>query len=455
MLGRIGSRRKRGQQKIRWLDGFTVNINGLGAKKCYNNMTNATQDTTIFNVNYTMLFIYSSDLDEGSGGWWIYRGYDANTNTIGYQVRTNSGNKTAADTGYRYRLWFTSADGSKWVPANTSTATNSTSNRSLNTRAIDPFGPIVYRSTNGTCSSGSGIGSTGIWQQYTLAVGYSYMASGFVLTYPAPVYLRCTPNSDGSATMNSIVQALPSSNDGKIYIHLGTAYSGTMMELMIEHPVYWHDGTGIRIWTGASGGGSSVEPATATPSMDGTAAVGSSAKYAREDHVHPTDTSRAESTHAHGSITNAGAITSDTSVASGDKLVIADSSDSSKLKRSGISFGSSTTTFLANNGTWQTPSGGGGGDGWTDISSHFVGENDPTITAYTNGTLVYLTAADMYGVGFGYITYDTADYEPSALAVGVGIDTDLSTAAATTDAGSAIQPASGTPLLYCTIIYPI
>lgn len=33
--------------------------------------------------------------------------------------------------------------------------------------------------------------------------------------------------------------------------------------------------------------------ATATPSMDGTAAVGSSAKYAKEDHVHPTDTTRA------------------------------------------------------------------------------------------------------------------------------------------------------------------
>ena len=33
-------------------------------------------------------------------------------------------------------------------------------------------------------------------------------------------------------------------------------------------------------------------PASASPKMDGTAAVGSSAKYAREDHVHPTDTSR-------------------------------------------------------------------------------------------------------------------------------------------------------------------
>lgn len=50
------------------------------------------------------------------------------------------------------------------------------------------------------------------------------------------------------------------------------------------------DGTSTDIY--APSGGSSVEPATANPNMDGTAAVGSSAKYAREDHVHPTDTSR-------------------------------------------------------------------------------------------------------------------------------------------------------------------
>lgn len=251
--------------------GFTVNINDLGAKKCYNNMTNATQDTTIFNVAYTMMFVYAEDLDEGNGGWWIYRGYDGNTNTIGYQVRTNSGNKVASDTGYRYRLWFTSADGSKWVPANTSTSTNATSNRSLNTRAIDPFGPIVYRSTNGTCNADAGLGATGIWQQYTLSIGYSYMASGFSLTFPAPVYLKCTPNADGSATMNSIVQALPTTKDGKIYIHLGTAYSATNMELQTEHPVYWHDGTGVRIWTGAepSGGGG----ATSTFYASGTGSV--------------------------------------------------------------------------------------------------------------------------------------------------------------------------------------
>ncbi len=70
---------------------FTLNINGLGAKPSYSNMatgnditpTDPTRDTTIFNINYAMLFIYSSTIVEG-GGWICYRGYDANTNTIGY-----------------------------------------------------------------------------------------------------------------------------------------------------------------------------------------------------------------------------------------------------------------------------------------------------------------------------------------------------------------------------------
>ena len=50
------------------------------------------------------------------------------------------------------------------------------------------------------------------------------------------------------------------------------------------------DGTSTDLY--APAGGSSVDPATAAPSMDGTAAVGSSVKYAREDHVHPSDTSK-------------------------------------------------------------------------------------------------------------------------------------------------------------------
>ena len=77
--------------KVTSASGFTININGLGAKPAYSNMatgnpttpTDPTRETTIFNINYTMLFVYSEDIVSG-GGWICYRGYDANTNTIGY-----------------------------------------------------------------------------------------------------------------------------------------------------------------------------------------------------------------------------------------------------------------------------------------------------------------------------------------------------------------------------------
>ena len=50
------------------------------------------------------------------------------------------------------------------------------------------------------------------------------------------------------------------------------------------------DGTSTDLY--APAGGSSVEPSSTTPSMDGTAAVGTATTYARADHVHPSDTSR-------------------------------------------------------------------------------------------------------------------------------------------------------------------
>lgn len=68
-------------------------------------------------------------------------------------------------------------------------------------------------------------------------------------------------------------------------------------------------------------------------------------------------TSMTPTSHTHGNITNAGDITTNAAIASGDRLVINDES-ASKLTNSSITFGTSTTQFLANNGTWQTPVGG-------------------------------------------------------------------------------------------------
>lgn len=401
---------------------FTLNINGLGAKPCYTNLAAATRDTTIFNSAYTMLFVYDSTRVSG-GAWICYRGYDANTNTIGYMLRTNSTTMTVTDTARYYKIYFTSADGSQWVPASVNSTNNATSARPVNQRPIDPFGRIVHTSANTNYTAGSNLAATTIWDQYALVLGYSFNRTGAALslTTKTPVYVKCAPQADGSAIMDAdtpIVQALPSTADGKIYIYLGVAYDATHIELYPNHPVYYYKDGAIRLWTNAeaSGGGAvdsvngqtgtvvldatdvgalpdtttiptktsdltndsgfvtssgvtsvtintSAEPydlpitngnakldigdglsasdasnkvtlehktgagwkhipsggsagqflgysssgtatwqtpptptvpsaATANPLMDGTAAVGSSAKYAKEDHVHPTDTSR-------------------------------------------------------------------------------------------------------------------------------------------------------------------
>ena len=239
--------------------GFTLNINNLGAHPCFNNMTAATRDTTIFAKDYTMLMVYDATRVVGgiTGAWCCYRGYDANTNTIGYQVRTNSATLPVKFTTYRYRLYFTSADGTHWVGANASTSTNATSSRTPTSEKINPFGPIIYYPTNGTTNKDAVLTATAIWQQYTLTLGYSFNHTGaaLVLEYPKPVYLKCEPQSDGSVkiagsnTVASYVQELPTTEDGFVYIFLGIAYAATTMELRLEHPVYYFKGGEIRLWT--------------------------------------------------------------------------------------------------------------------------------------------------------------------------------------------------------------
>lgn len=326
--------------------GFTIDVNGLGAKPVYNSMAAATADTTIFNINYTMLFVY--DTDRVTGGCWVcYRGYNSDTNTIAYQVRTNStAMPTVTRTRY-YRLLFTSADDTKWVPANTGYDNSATSKKTVNQNAIDPFGRIVYMSGTTNVNANANVAAGVVWDRYTLNLGYSFNTTGqaLALTYPAPVYVKCAPQSNGSAIIDSTtpyVQALPSTDDGKIYIYLGMAYSETNIELVPVHPVYYYKDSAIRLW---------ANPTTSVPS------------------------------HTHGNIQNGGTLqTSDVTIANGDKLVVTDSSDSNKVARASIAFdGSTTDQFLSKKGTWES-AGGGGGALMSDDFTAFADTNVGTST---------------------------------------------------------------------------
>jgi hypothetical protein len=137
-----------------------------------------------------------------------------------------------SDLTYRYRLMFTSADGSMWVPSNTSTSTNATARRDVNQRPINPFGPIVCYNYTGTFTAGASGPTTTCNQQVALTLGYSFNRTGkaLVLDKYKPVYVKCSPLSDGSAIIDAdepYVQELPTTEDGYIYIFLGLSYSTT------------------------------------------------------------------------------------------------------------------------------------------------------------------------------------------------------------------------------------
>lgn len=67
-------------------------------------------------------------------------------------------------------------------------------------------------------------------------------------------------------------------------------------------------------------------------------------------------TSMTPTSHTHGNIQNGGTLqTNDVAIASGDKLVVTDSSDSNKVARTSLSFdGSTATKALTQKGTWES-----------------------------------------------------------------------------------------------------
>lgn len=242
---------------------FTLDINNLGAKPVYYSTAAASYATTQFGVNTTMLFVYN-ETRVATGCWDLFYGYDSNTNTIGYQVRTNSMSLPVNGSTGRYRILFTSADGEHFTPPTTSTSTNATSSRTVNQTPIDPFGDIVYYGYTTVLSSGDRVGTSYLWRQYTLSLGYSFNVTNAALTLTSwkPVYVKCAPQSDGSAIIDSTtpyVQYLPTTEDNKIYIFLGIAYDATHIELLLNHPIYYYKGGAIRLWTNASAGSTATD----------------------------------------------------------------------------------------------------------------------------------------------------------------------------------------------------
>jgi hypothetical protein len=120
-----------------------------------------------------------------------------------------------------------------------------------------------------------------------------------------------------------------------------------------------------------------------------------------------SDIGAAASSHSHGNLTSAGGWSSSpATIGSGDYVIIGDSSDSSKLRQSSTQFGTSTTTYLRNDGTFASPVSANtviGGPGYSpstgDILYYSGGGGWATRGDHTSWTLIKsgTTSIDLAG----------------------------------------------------------
>ena len=245
--------------------GLAIQINNLGFKGVVLNAS--TRHTNHYPAGSVVWLVYNASQTLGlywdsataatvTGTWQASAWYYSDSNSIAFQVRSSDRTRSVTSVCGRYRICFSSADNTQWVPANSSSSTSATAVKDIPQTPIDPFGEIIYYGDTTAVSAGNSLGTDKQWYAIACSLGYSFNTTGAALTmtFPAPVYVKCTPYTDGHAIIDSanpFVQSLPTTKDGKIYIYLGQAYSATSMYLTQTHPVFWCDGHGTRLWTGS------------------------------------------------------------------------------------------------------------------------------------------------------------------------------------------------------------
>ena len=162
--------------------------------------------------------------------------------------------------GYKDRYTYYIFNGTQWVWLSYGTDTNTTySNASLGQGYAIQNNESESDTVTATLSSYALTTGGIVAVKFTTDIGITNPSLNINSTGSKPIYYR------GSTLLRGTVNA----GDTVTFIYDGTYYHIISIDKDIP------------------------DPATTAPIMDGTAAVGSSTKYAKEDHVHPSDTSKA------------------------------------------------------------------------------------------------------------------------------------------------------------------
>lgn len=320
---------------------ITLNINSTGAKDIYyKGAVTSSTNTLLWNANETLTFIYN-----GTGYYFV-------TKTA--PILSSTDITTAL--GY--------------------TPYNSTNPNNYITSAGAPV-QSVNTKTGAVTLTASDVGALPDTTSIPSKTSDLTNDSGFITSSSVPSASSTTPIVDGTATTGvetswargDHVHPTDTTRQAKITasgILKGDGQGGvTAATSGTDYIASLTSGTGISVSGTTINHSNSITSGTAGTSSatSGSTLAVPYITYDAQGHVTAAGTHThtvsgfAASTHAHGNITSGGDMTTTVAIASGDRLVINDES-ASNLNSSTITFGTATTTFLANNGTWQTPAKG-------------------------------------------------------------------------------------------------
>jgi len=230
----------------------------------------------------------------------------------------------------------------------------------VGTSSTGTSGTVKVDGTTITISSGviSGANTYSLPTATSAALGGIKLFSDTTQTVAAATVSATTARTYGAQlnASNQLVVNVPWTDSDTTYILASGTNNGTLKLTPSSGTVQDNiavTGLGSNAYTSTA----IPAPSSTTPIVDGTAAVGTGTTYARADHVHPTDTSRAASSHTHGNITNTGTLTTAVTLGSSPKFVITDTSTNTIGTYTPTGTASSTT-YLSGTGVWSTPAGG-------------------------------------------------------------------------------------------------
>lgn len=240
--------------------GTALQINNLGYKPViygYDKMIG-----TRYAVGDMIVAIYDStqtaSLYLGHGkvnvnGVWRVLNYGKSREQINDMLGYNRGTRTMKATMYSKMLCVVDVDGCI-VPLNSRSNTGTT--KPMTILEFLPQKGIFYYPEGSTLWSGNNLQMYNLCRQYSFVqFNYSFNC-GSTLVANKEIYLVMVPQQGGTCKLapNPWSQSLPKNADGKLYMLIGAASTAMQGELYAEHPIFWHDGKGIKLWTGGEAG---------------------------------------------------------------------------------------------------------------------------------------------------------------------------------------------------------